>query len=155
MTPLRILHLFANHQEIKSEQSGSQTFSTPDWSGGNKDTIHFVGVGVKHVAIKDKLEVGADYTFTRSKGAISVNTAANEPAFPDISTSRNSLKLYANYRLKDNVSLRAGYWYERYDSDDWALDGVTPDTIPNVLTFGQLAPQYRVHVIAMSVRYSF
>jgi len=149
------LHLFANRQEIKSEQSGSQTFSTPDWSGENKDTIHFVGVGVKHVAIKDKLEVGADYTFTRSKGAISVNTAANEPAFPDISTSRNSLKLYANYRLKDNVSLRAGYWYERYDSDDWALDGVTPDTIPNVLTFGQLAPQYRVHVIAMSVRYKF
>jgi len=149
------LHLFANRQEIKSEQSGSQTFSTPDWSGENKDTIHFVGVGVKHVAIKDKLEVGADYTFTRSKGAISVNTAANEPAFPDISTSRNSLKLYANYRLKDNVSLRAGYWYERYDSDAWALAGVTPDTIPNVLTFGQQPPQYRVHVIAMSVRYKF
>ena len=149
------LHLFANRQEIKSEQTGSQTFSTVDWLGENKDTINFVGVGVKHVAIKDKLEVGADYTFTQSKGAISVNTAANEPAFPDISTSRNSLKLYVNYRLKDNVSLRAGYWYERYDSDDWALDGVTPDTIPNVLTFGQLAPQYRVHVIAMSVRYKF
>ena len=149
------LHLFANRQEIKSEQSGSQTYSTPDWSGENKDTINFFGVGVKHVAIKDKLEVGADYTVTRSKGAISVNTAANEPAFPDLSTSRDSLKLYATYRIKDNVSLRAGYWYERYDSDAWALAGVTPDTIPNVLTFGQQPPQYRVHVIAMSVRYKF
>jgi len=149
------LHLFANRQEIKSEQSGSQTYSTPDWSAENKDTINFFGVGVKHVAIKDKLEVGADYTVTRSNGAISVSTAANEPAFPDISTSRDSLKLYATYRIKDNVSLRAGYWYERYDSNTWALAGVTPDTIPNVLTFGLQPPQYHVHVIAMSVRYKF
>jgi hypothetical protein len=149
------LHLFVNRQEIESEQSGSQTFSTPDWTGENKDTIDFFGVGVKHIAIKDKLEIGADFTVTRSKGAISVTTAANEPAFPDLSTSRDSLRLYATYRLKDNVALRAGYWYERYESDDWALDGVAPATISNVLTFGQLAPQYRVHVFAASVRYKF
>lgn len=149
------LHFFANRQEIKSEQSGSQAYSTPDWSGENKDTINLFGVGIKHIAIKDKLEVGADYTVMRTKGAISVGTAANEPPFPDLATSRDSLKLYATYRLKDNVSLRAGYWYEHYESDDWALDGVTPDTIPNVLTFGQIPPQYRVHVIAMSVRYKF
>jgi MtrB/PioB family decaheme-associated outer membrane protein len=149
------LHLFVNRQEIESEQSGSQTFSTPDWTGENKDTIDFFGVGVKHIAIKDKLEIGADFTVTRSKGAISVITAANEPAFPDLSTSRDSLRLYATYRLKDNVALRAGYWYERYESDDWALDGVAPATISNVLTLGQLAPQYRVHVFAASVRYKF
>jgi MtrB/PioB family decaheme-associated outer membrane protein len=149
------LHLFANRQEIRSEQSGSQAFSTPDWSGKNKDTITLFGVGVKHIAIKDKLELGADFTVTRTKGAIAVSTAASEPAFPDLSTSREGLKLYATYRLKDNVSLRAGYWYERYESDDWALDGVAPATISNVLTLGQLAPQYRVHVFAASVRYKF
>lgn len=149
------VHLFANYQEIKSEQSGSQAFSTPDWSGENKDTINLYGVGVKHVAIKNKLELGADYTVTRSKGAIAVSTAANEPAFPDLSTSRDSLRLHATYRIKENVSLRAGYWYERYDSYNWALAGVAPDTIPNVLTFGLQPPQYDVHVIAMSVRYKF
>lgn len=149
------LHLFANRQEIKSDQSGSQTYSTPDWSGENRDTINFAGVGVKHILIKDKFEIGADYTYTRSKGEISVNTAGNEPPFPNLSTRRDSVKLYANYHLKDNVTLRAGYWYERYDSDDWALDGVAPDTISNVLTFGQIPPHYRVHVIAMSVRYKF
>ena len=53
------------------------------------------------------------------------------------------------------MSLRAGYWYERYDTNTWMLDGVTPDTIPNVLTFGEQPPQYHVHVIAMSVRYKF
>ncbi len=149
------LRFFANLQEIKSEQSGSQAYSTPDWSGENKDTISLLGVGIKHVALQGKLEVGADFTVTETRGAISVVTVANEPAFPDLTTSRDSLKLYANYRLKDNLSLRAGYWYERYDSANWALDGVAPDTIPNVLTLGQLSPQYRVHLIALSARYKF
>ena len=57
--------------------------------------------------------------------------------------------------MKNNMSLQAGYWYERYDSENWTLAGVAPDTIPNVLTFGEQAPQYRVHVIAVSVKYKF
>jgi len=149
------LHFFANRQEIKSKQAGSQSFSTADWWAENNDTIDLLGIGVRHVVTKDKFDIGADYTVTRSQGAISVSTGAPDPAFPDLSTSRDSLKLYANYRIKDNVALRAGYWYERYDSENWMLSGVTPGTIPNVLTFGEQSPMYRVHVIAASVRYKF
>ena len=149
------LHLFANHQEIKSTQRGSQTFSTPDWSGENKDTIDTLGIGVKHAAIKDKLDIGADYTVSRSHSDISVNTGASNPAFPNLSASLDSLKLYANYRLKDNVSLLGGYWYERYDTRNWMLEGVTPSTIPNVLTLGEQPPRYHVNVIRLAVRYRF
>ncbi|MDH4174234.1 MAG: MtrB/PioB family outer membrane beta-barrel protein, partial [Betaproteobacteria bacterium] len=149
------LHFLANRQEIKSEQAGSQAFSTPDWRGKNKDTIDLFGIGVKHTVVKDKLDVGADYTLTRSKGAISVSGGAAGPAFPDLTTSRDSLKLHADYRIRSNLSLRAGYWYERYESENWMLSGVMPDTIPTVLTFGEQAPRYSVHVIAMSVRYKF
>jgi len=149
------LHFLANHQEIKSTQAGSQAFGTPDWWGENKDRIDLFGIGVKHTVVKDKLDVGADYALTRSKGAISVNSGAADPAFPDLSTSRDSLKLYADYRIKNNISLRASYWYERYDSENWMLSGVMPDTIPTVLTFGEQVPRYDVHVIAMSVRYKF
>jgi len=149
------LHFFANRQEIKSKQAGSQAFSTPDWWGENNDTINLLGIGAKHVVTKDKFDIGADYTVTRSQGAISVNSGTTDPAFPDLSTSRDSLKLYANYRVKDNVTLRAGYWYERYDSESWMLSGVTPNAIPNVLTLGEQSPRYRVHVIAASVKYKF
>jgi len=149
------LHLFANRQEIKSKQYGSQTFSTPDWSGENKDTINTIGIGVKHAAIKDKLDVGADYTMSRSHSDITVNTGASNSGFPQMTTSLDSVKLYANYRLKDNLSLLGSYWYEHYDTRNWMLDGVTPSTIPNVLTFGEQAPRYHVHVIRVSVRYKF
>ena len=149
------LHLFANRQEIKSNQRGSQTYSIPDWSGENKDTIDTIGIGVKHAAIKDKLDLGADYIVSRARSDISVNTGAANPALPNISTSLDSLKLYANYRLKDNVSLLGGYWYQRYDSKNWMQDGVTPGTIPNVLTLGEQPPRYHVNVVRVAVRYRF
>ncbi len=149
------LHVFANRQEIKSKQSGSQTFSTPDWSGENKDTIDTIGIGVKHAAIKDKLDVGADYTVSRSHSDITLNTGASNSAFPQLTTSLDSLKLYANYRLKDNWSLLGGYWYERYDTKNWMLEGVTPGTIPNVLALGEQPPRYHVNVVRLAVRYKF
>ncbi len=149
------LHFFANHQEIKSKQAGSQTFSFPDWAADNKDTIDTFGLGIKHAAIKDKLDIGADYGITRARSEMNVNTGAGNPAFPHMTTSLDSLKLYATYRLKENMSLQAGYWYERYESTDWMLDGVMPSTIPNVLTLGQQAPQYHVNVIRLSLRYKF
>ena len=149
------LHLFANHQEIKSRQAGSQIFATPDWTGENKDKIDFFGIGLKHVAIKDKLDIGADYARTRSKGEIIVSNGLLGPAFPDLSTTLDSLKLYATYRLKDNWSLQASYWYERYDTKNWMLDGVAPGTIPNVLNFGEQAPRYSVNVLRLALRYKF
>jgi len=149
------LRFFANRQVIKSEQAGSQAYSTSDWRGDNEDTIDLAGIGVKHLAIKDRLEVGADYTATRSRSEISVKAPAGDSEFPDFSTSLDSLKLYASYRMKEYMSLRAAYWYEDYDSKNWMLDGVAPDTIRNVLTFGELSPRYRVHVIAVSVNYEF
>jgi len=149
------LHLYANRQIIKSNQAGSQTYSTPDWWGANEDTIDIFGIGLKHAAIKDKLDLGADYVIARTTSEISVNAGAGDTPFPNIYTSRDSLKLYADYRVKDDVSLRLGYWYEHYKSDNWALDGVAPNTISNVLTFGEQSPRYNVHVIALTVRYKF
>ncbi|MBE0613694.1 MAG: MtrB/PioB family decaheme-associated outer membrane protein [Burkholderiales bacterium] len=149
------LHFFANHQVIKSRQAGSQTFSLPDWNADNKDTIDTFGLGVKHAAIKDKLDIGADYAVTRSRSEINVNNGAGNPAFPEVTANLNGLKLYADYRLKENVSLQAGYWHERYDSKDWMTEGIAPATIPNVLTLGLQSPQYSVNVVRLSVRYKF
>jgi len=35
------------------------------------------------------------------------------------------------------------------------LDGVTPSTISNVLTFGEQAPKYNVNVFRIAVRLGF
>ncbi len=154
-TPETSLHAFGGHQEIKSTQAGSQAYATADWSGENNDTVDFVGLGLKHVAIKDKLDIGADYNISRSRGEINVITGALTPGFPDQTTRIDSLKLYATYKMKDNMSLVGSYWLEHYDSKNWMLDGVTPSTIPNVLAFGEQPPRYRVHVLRLALRYRF
>ncbi|MFH1604220.1 MAG: MtrB/PioB family decaheme-associated outer membrane protein [Pseudomonadota bacterium] len=149
------LHVFANREEIRSTQNGSATFSTPTWSNENKDRIDFFGIGLKHVAIKDKLDIGADYGTSRSTGEVSIYTGAPYPPFPNTSTTRDSLKLQANYRLNEKLSLQASYLFARYDSKNWMLDGVAPNTIPNALTFGELAPHYGVKVLGLLLRYKF
>jgi len=155
LTDATSMHVFASWQQIKSEQAGSQTFSNPDWSAKNNDTFTSVGIGVKHQLIKDKLDVGADYVLSHSTGKVDVETGAPDGNFPNLETDLNSVKLYADYRLKENLTLHAAYWYEHYNSKDWMLDGVNPDTIPNVIAFGQDSPDYDVHAVMMSLRYRF
>ena len=60
-----------------------------------------------------------------------------------------------NFAAGKKLSLRLSYWYEDYRSDDWALDGVAPATIGNVLAFGQESPSYNINVVALSGRYEF
>ncbi|MBW6493133.1 MAG: MtrB/PioB family decaheme-associated outer membrane protein [Burkholderiaceae bacterium] len=146
---------FVNRQQIRSTQAGSSGFSTPDWTARNRDTVDFIGVGVKHVVIEDKLNIGADLSLSRSKGDVAVFTGISAPPFPTLTSSVDSLRFYAVYQLRDNITLRGDYGYERYRGKSWLLDGVLPATIENVLTLGQTAPDYRVHLLRMSLRYSF
>jgi MtrB/PioB family decaheme-associated outer membrane protein len=147
------IHFFVGQQKIKSYQAGSQTFSTPDWFANNDDTITTAGIGFTQ-SVTEQLDVGADFTMSRSVGEVTV-TSGISSVYPDNVTNLDSLKLYANYRIKESISLYLGYWYESYDSSNWALDGVTPDTIPNVLSLGIQSPSYDVNVVALSLRYNF
>ncbi len=145
------MSLYLNREKIESRQQGSQTYATADWSAQNDDTVTTVGIGVKYQAIEDKLDIGADYARSHSRGEINVNGSG----FPDLETELDTVKLYATYRLKDDVSLHAAYWYEHYDSEDWALDGVAPGTIGNVISLGETSPSYSVNALGLSMRYNF
>jgi MtrB/PioB family decaheme-associated outer membrane protein len=149
------LHAFAGQEQIRSEQQGSQ--SNPmaaDWFAENLDTVNTFGFGVKHQFIKKRLDVGADYVMNRSTGEISI-VSGSLSSFPDLKTTLDSVKLYADYRLKKELSLHAAYWYEHYNSKDWMRDGVNPDTIPNVISLGMNSPDYAVNAVMMSLRYRF
>ena len=149
------LYGFFNHEEIDSKQVGSSAANTPDWTGQNNDTIDTFGIGVKHTIIDDRLDIGADYNITKSRGEVQVNTGASDPGFPDNIVDLRIVKIHATYKLQDNLTLKGTYWYESYDSSNWSLDGVSADTIPNVLSLGEKSPSYDVHVIMMSLRYKF
>ena len=146
---------FWQTQQIKSQQNGSQSFGAPDWSGREKDTFDMLGVGLKHVAIPEKFDIGADLTLTRGRSEMNVNNGPGAPSFPRNSADMDSVSVYGLYKLKDNVSIAGSYAYEHYNSTDWRLDGVTPSTVPNLLAFGNTSPHYSVSVLRVALRYKF
>jgi len=149
------VHAFAQGQWISSRQSGSEAFAGPDWNGRVKDRFDVVGVGVKHAAMANKLDLGADFTISRSRSDVAVDNSAAAPPFPTATTQLDSVKLYATYKLRDNLSVTGSYWYEHYDSQDWQFDGILPATIPNLLALGAQPPRYNVNVFRLSLRYRF
>jgi MtrB/PioB family decaheme-associated outer membrane protein len=149
------VHFFAQSEQIRSRQAGSQLYAQADWWAKSKDAVDVVGLGVKHSALKGKLDLGADLTYSRSRSDVAVDAGPSSAPFPTATTALDSVKLYATYRLKDNLSLTGSYWYEHYDTKDWRLDGVTPATVSNLLTFGVQPPRYNVNVVRLGVRYRF
>lgn len=144
---------YLSHEQIKSSQANAELLApSPLWSGDNTDTIDTAGVGLKYRA-NEKLDLGFDYTYARSTGEIAIKNAI--AGFPDLTARLNSARLYVSFAPKQKLSLRLSYWYEDYRSDDWALDGVTPSTINNVLALGQESPSYKVNVVTLSGRYQF
>ena len=126
-----------------------------NWSQDEDDTFNTAGIGFKHMLVKDKVDIGADYVLAKSRGKIEVATLVSSSSFPDLKTDLNSLKFYVDWRMNSKLSLNAALWYEDYESDDWQLDGVAPDTIPNVLTLGETSPSYDLYFLSLSVRYKF
>jgi MtrB/PioB family decaheme-associated outer membrane protein len=149
------LTLFAQGEQVTSEQAGSETFAAPDWRATNKDRFDVLGLGIKHAAIVGKLDIGADVSISRSRGDVTVETASTEPLFPAAKTSVDTVKVFATYKLQDKLWLTGSLWHERYSSQDWRLDGVLPATVQNLLSMGAQAPQYNVNVLRVSLRYRF
>lgn len=157
LTDATSLHAFAGRQHMKSSQASIQDWSTSplDWFAKYDDTIDSFGIGAKHQLIRDRLDIGVDYALLHSISEVSIDTGTPGLPFPDLKTELDTVKLYADYRLKDDITLHAAYWYENYDSRDWALDGVGPATLSNVISLGRDSPDYEVHAVMLSLRYRF
>ena len=144
---------YLSHEEIRSHQANAELLgASPPWFGSNHDAVDSLGAGFKYGA-SETFDLGFDYTYSRSTGEVAIKSAT--VGFPDLTTRLNSARLYVNYSPKKKFALRLSYWYEGYRSDDWALDGVLPATINNVLSLGQQSPDYDVNVITLSGRYEF
>jgi MtrB/PioB family decaheme-associated outer membrane protein len=149
------INVFLARQRIRSTQTGSQNFAGADWIASTEDTFDNFGIGVTYVVIEDRLDIGADFSVARSTGVVELSSGAPASVFPDLRTDLETFKLYLNYRVDENLSWQAAYWHESYDSNDWALDGVAPDTVANLLGFGLQSPNYTNNVIKLALNYHF
>ncbi len=147
---------FYVRDRIDSNIASSAGFGPPDWNVGQEDTIDTVGLTLEaHDLGREGFDAGVDFAYSGGRGKISMNTGVEQPALPDLRSRLHSFKVFGRYRMSDRLSVRVDYWYERYRTKDFSVDGVAPDTIPTVLTLGETSPNYSVHFIGTSLNYQF
>lgn len=150
---------YYTYEKLSSDQTGAEWITGLYIGGGDtcsfgscwlesdSNTTHTVGLNVNWKAIPKKLDVGADVVYADFTGKIEYPGSTD---LPDLESTLTAIGVHGVYKLKDNVSLRANYWYERYKESDWANV-----TLPTVLTLGTSPGNQKTHVIFLTVRYTF
>jgi MtrB/PioB family decaheme-associated outer membrane protein len=142
-------------ERSKSNQANSQNYSSADWSADTNDKFFTGTLGLKYPGIIRNLGATFEYTYAKSTGQISNDTGGLESDFPNLETRFHQFKLGLDYPYSKALSLKLGYLFQKYNADDWALDGVSPDTVPNLLSLGADPQNYSNHVVFIGVKYLF
>lgn len=148
------LYLMGGYENIDSTQSGSEQFSFVDWQAKNTDTFNTTGGGFRIKNIAEKVDLQLDYSKSYGASEIeltSVNRALSQ--LPDLESTLDTLRFKLLYNQSDRMQINLQLRYQSLSAEDWALDGVEPSTIPNVLTLGADPYDYDVYVISLGFRY--
>ena len=107
------------------------------------------------VASDVQLALDYNYVDTEAEQDMGSNPAGNLTVgdLPSVNTRLNHLQLSGTWQMRENLAVQLDYQYYRYKSDDWAWNGVQPDTIGKVLTFGQGNPNEQINYVGASVIY--
>jgi len=168
--PSQAWSLYANytHERMDADQDG-HSFSggasqipqasdpTRDWFVNHHDRVDSVTLGYKRSVPGKHMDFGVDYLYSKSRSDLdfAVGSSLLTAPLPRDTTELNSLDLNGTFKLRENLSLRADVWYESYRSNDWALDGIAPNTLANVILLGETSPDYNVYVVSLSLIYRF
>lgn len=127
------------------------------WTASHRERVDTAGIGFNWKSRLGRYSYGAEFVQARSNSsiAVAVGSALTAAPLPANITRLDSLRLYGDWRLRGDWSMRASYWYERYRSTDWALDDVSANQLANVILLAEESPDYRAHVIALSLIYRF
>jgi MtrB/PioB family decaheme-associated outer membrane protein len=144
---------YYNYDRLESQQAGSEWTINPasgvPWLASDSNLTKTLGLGVKWAAIPEKLDLGFDLVYADYTGKIQYAGATD---LPTLGSTLTGLGLDAVYRLKDDLSIRAGYRYERYEESDWAKLGEV-DAIGSLLSLGEAPVDSQVHWLSLSLRY--
>lgn len=127
------------------------------WFANHRDRINSSGLGFTRSLYSGRVDLGADYLHSKSRSGIdfAVGSALLTKPLPRDISQLDSFTIHATYKLRESFSLRMSYWYERYRSTDWAVDGIEANTLANVILLGEDSPNYRENAVALSVLYRF
>jgi hypothetical protein len=117
------------------------------------DDFTTVGLGL-NAKLLDKLSLDLSYTYAAGDSDTTIS-GVNAGKFPTVSSDLNSVKADLTYAWNERTDVIFTWWYENLDTRDWALQGIQPATLPNILALGADPYNYSVNYVTLSVRYAF
>ncbi|MGQ0429477.1 MAG: MtrB/PioB family decaheme-associated outer membrane protein [Gammaproteobacteria bacterium] len=124
------------------------------WNARHDDQVETAGAGLTFRPDGGRFEFGLDASFMKSESDVAVTTGSGltSAPLPTITADGYTAGVTAAWKLSKSTTLRARYWFEDYESEDWALDWVEANQLANVILLGEVSPDYRVHVILLSMQ---
>lgn len=148
------VYVFGGEETIEADQAASETFSDPDWFANHEDNFLNLGGGIQVNELWGNTSLRLDYTTTEGETRIDMTTSdTGQSQFPTIDSTLDSLRMTLNHRRSEKLELDLTLRYESFQTNDWAINGVEPDTIPTVLSLGANPYDYDVWVLGLSFRY--
>jgi MtrB/PioB family decaheme-associated outer membrane protein len=148
--------LFVNvgYDRLESEQLNSEGGGSADWRADNEDEFTTVGAGFNMRQIGERFDLQLDYTRSEGTSQIQIDSAAALPAqFPDLETTLDYFRLRLGFEQSARLEWDLNVRYQRFQAEDWALQGVAPDTISTVLSLGALPYDDEQVIVGLGVRY--
>lgn len=147
------VYLTGGFDDIDSQQAGSGAFSTPDWQASHSDKFYSAGGGLRIAGIGDKVDLQLDYTRAQGTTQIDVTGGGGPSRFPDLESTLDSLRVRILYHWSEKLEASLQLRYENFPTEDWALQGVAPATLPTILTLGAQPYDDEVWIGGIGFRY--
>ena len=154
VTDSAYVYAVIGRDSMDATQLGSEAFGMADWTAFYDDSFDHWGGGIEIRNVGESTDIVVDYTNTTGETGIRMlRSGTSVSDYPDIDSDFESFRVKLRYRRSERLDVDLNLRYEMFRTNDWALAGVDPDTIPNVLALGADPYDYGVWVVGLGFRY--
>jgi hypothetical protein len=147
-------YIEGGYERLFNLQNGYTGVDTSAWLTSDTERFWDLSVGARWVP-QARWTLTLDYLMAPSYDNTDTTTGGPQQAFPQNWSKLDSARFKATYQWTPALQIHFRYTRETYNSSDWALNGVGPATIPNLLALGLQPYRDNVNVFALTARYQF
>src|SRR6056297_777945 len=150
-------HAFVSFERLEADIFGADNIDGASWQASQDDDFRTVGFGFRFDQLPGKWVRGSlDLSYASADGEIKIEKrGVRDPEFPTLETRRFTLEASLERALRENLDIRFNYLVGKLTENDFFRDNVQPNTVPTLLSLGELTPDGTVHVISAMLRYRF
>jgi MtrB/PioB family decaheme-associated outer membrane protein len=147
-------YIDGGYERLSNLQNGYSGLDTTPWLAADTERFWNLSVGGRWIP-QERWTLSLDYLLAPSYDNTDTTAGGLPQAFPQNWTKLDSMRFDLAYKWTSALQIHFRYTRETYNSNDWALNGVGPSTVPNLLAFGIQPYRDNVNLFGITVRYQF